>query len=511
MAPTSARAVDVSAPQADPPAARTALVLGGAALAAAALGWIVARSDGFGTDPASAAEIALGAIAILAVIAAGPVACVAAIALLSASQLDPEIGALGAVSVTGADLLWVGLVGWWLARLIDRAVRGVRDPRPRVHFGQVPAIAFLAYTGVALWWIGLSDSTGQAAEVVPWLRFVTTALLAWLAATMIETRRDVRLVLGALVLGGLIAIADAALSGGDILAARSGGTLGKNALGFVAGTLLLIALFSRWTPRLRYPLGAAGALGLLLAKSVGSFVAAGVAIAIGAALAGRAREGTSTYRLARVVLALGVAVIAVFTTTQAFRPEQLPTSEEFRGGSAAQRIVVGAAGLEIFERNPVVGVGWGQSGTPSLIGDRDVMLEVRRQFPDVSSHLFPDEDPTNVHNMYIQILAELGLIGFALFIAFVIALALRAIGLLRRLGRDHELYPEAFVISLALLLALIWHNEVPIFGGQPETVIPVLLIGLLAAIARITASSPFGADRAHADGAPASPNRMHPR
>ena len=49
---------------------------------------------------------------------------------------------------------------------------------------------------------------------VSWLRLVQTASLAWLAASLIESKRDIRLILGAMAAAGVVAVADAALSGG---------------------------------------------------------------------------------------------------------------------------------------------------------------------------------------------------------------------------------------------------------------------------------------------------------
>ena len=178
--------------------------------------------------------------------------------------------------------------------------------------------------------------------------------------------------------------------------------------------------------------------------------------------------------------------IVVFGLVQVVRPEAIPGSEAFRSGSAAHRLVVGAAGLEVFERNPVIGVGWRGSDSPRVIGDRDVVADVRQRFPDVRPIFYPDVNPTSVHNTYIQILADLGLVGFALFVVLLTAIALRARSLLRRLGRAHELWPYAFAISLGLLLVLIWHNDNPLYGGQLDTVLPALLVGGLAAISRLT-------------------------
>jgi hypothetical protein len=226
-----------------------------------------------------------------------------------------------------------------------------------------------------------------------------------------------------------------------------------------------------------------GVAGLLLGKSVGSSVAVAIALAVGTAL----NSGTGvTQRLARGALAALLAGTVAFGIVHATRPEQIPGSPEFSYSSTYSRIVVGAAGLEIFERNPVFGVGWRGSNSPDVIGDPEINLEVRRQLPDANPIFYADVTPTSVHNTYIQILADLGLIGFGLFVGLIITLGVRTRALLRRLGRGHELWPAALVSALGLLLAVVWYNDNPLYGGQPETVLPALFVGILIAIAQLT-------------------------
>ena len=154
---------------------------------------------------------------------------------------------------------------------------------------------------------------------------------------------------------------------------------------------------------------------------------------------------------------MGLAAIVVFTLIQVFRPEQREI-EDFNDRSATQRLVVAAAGIEIFERNPIVGVGWRPEHGTEVIGDREIATEVRRQFPDARPTFFPDVTPASVHNTYIQILADLGMIGFSLFAALLIA---QPCGSSRSCGASgaNDLYPETFAMSLCLLAAVIWHNE----------------------------------------------------
>ena len=201
---------------------------------AVVLGWLVTTYVGFKSGVGPAAVLTLSGLVCAWVIASGPVPCLAAIAALAASGLDPEIAQLGEFNATAGDIFWVGLAGWWLLKVIDRAVRGVPG-RPTVAFGQAPAIAFFVYALLAL----LALDQLDPGPLVSLLRVIHTFLLAFLAASMIETRRDLRLVLTALVAGAVTGILVATFNGGDLLSARAEGELGKNPLGLVSVVLLL--------------------------------------------------------------------------------------------------------------------------------------------------------------------------------------------------------------------------------------------------------------------------------
>ena len=53
--------------------------------------------------------------------------------------------------------------------------------------------------------------------------------------------------------------------------------------------------------------------------------------------------------------------------------------------------------------------------------------------------------------------------------------------------RGDALWPEAWALSLGLLLLLVWLNDNALFGGVPPTLIGALLVGTLAATSRIHA------------------------
>jgi hypothetical protein len=124
-----------------------------------------------------------------------------------------------------------------------------------------------------------------------------------------------------------------------------------------------------------------------------------------------------------------------------------------------------------------------------VIGDPEIASELRARFPDARQDFFPDVSPTSVHNTYVQILADLGLVGFALFAAALISIGLGVAKVLRH-ERGGELWPQLSSASLGLVVILVWLNDNPLYGGQVETVLLALLIGIVAAVGRRVPGEP---------------------
>lgn len=477
------------------PALRGLAAIAAVVLAAVAGGAAAAQFDGFGAETGTIVLAGLAGLAALALIATGPMSCLVAIVLLAGSGFQPVLINSGNVDITITDFFYAGLVFWWLQAMVQRIQTRPLERPPSVPFGQAAAMAFLLFAGLTLFQVAVSEPASFGESATSWLRLVQSATLAWLAASLLETPRQVRIVLAAVVAGAVIAVIASIGIGGASLDERSRGTLGPNILGLMCGFGMVIAALGTVPARTSLRLAAIAVflVGLLLAQSVASFVAVGFALALGAALyaapSDSSRIGTAQ-RASRVLLAVALAGLVVFGVVQQLRPEVTPGGEGFRAGSGTHRAILATAGLEIFERNPIVGVGWRGSSDPAVIGSREIAVEVRRRFPTSRQVFFPDVSPTSVHNLYVQLLADLGLVGFFLFLGLAGVIGYRAVELLRRLGRTHELWRPAFAMTLSLLLLLIWHNDNPLYGGQTETVIPVILIGTLAAVAKMTLPQP---------------------
>ena len=110
-------------------------------------------------------------------------------------------------------------------------------------------------------------------------------------------------------------------------------------------------------------------------------------------------------------------------------------------------------------------------------------------FPSVSNclatHQLTSAGPTSscdvgsVHNAYIQVAAEEGVIG-------LLALVVVAVGIRRRVRKvraqttDPAIRAALRWACLVLVVVLIWWNDNPLFGGQAETLLAALALGTLA-------------------------------
>jgi O-antigen ligase len=440
-----------------------------------------------------------GAVALgFGLMLSGPAGCIGAIAALATLGGLSLTAEVGPADLQLADVFYAALVLWVIAHRPTEAAGTAAPIAPAVGIPTAGVLVFVAYIGVTVLEVAFVDPRHLEISLVSWLRLVQTASLIWLTATAVRTTRDVRRVIEivalACVAAIIIALAQAVQARPQfILHDRFGGLLNVNSLGLVSGLVILLSFSARLgrTWRARFALASIGVVGLILSKSVGATI--GVALVLGIAH-GLRQRGAGIDRLVKLMLITGLSLFVALALIRVSRPEVLPTSSQFRLSSATHRTVVAAAGWEIFAREPLTGVGWQRSSSPAVIGAGELAAALRDRFPGVNPSFFPDVSPTSVHNAYVQILAELGLIGFALF---TLAISRSSIGirrLLRRTSADNVLTPYVRFAALGLLLILIWWNDNPIFGGQVETVLAAVFLGILISVGRYategTRSSP---------------------
>ena len=260
------------------------------------------------------------------------------------------------------------------------------------------------------------------------------------------------------------------------------GANGPNAEGLIAALVVIavvnLALFK---PRTRVVMGVVALACLVQTRSISSVAALMIVLGFYGLRVATARHPRTEalLRPARLLALLFGAVLVIAT----LRPGDLPNQSQFVNSSTASRVTLAYAGWVIFTEHPLLGVGWQRSSASDVIGSESVVDAVKERFPDVrerpaavgrlghgAQRLRPDpgrERPGRRAGSCWRSSSASG----------------RASGVCR--GRDG---PDAAVIrTLVALFALvlIWWNDNPIFGAQPESILFGLLLGLLAASPRV--------------------------
>jgi O-antigen ligase len=175
------------------------------------------------------------------------------------------------------------------------------------------------------------------------------------------------------------------------------------------------------------------------------------------------------------MLAVGVLVATVL------RPSNLPGAPGFGESTTVHRLVLANGGLLLFAAHPLTGVGWHR--TPFEIGKPDIHAELRASWgEDVNPHFFPSgPEAASAHNTYIELLAETGIIGFLAFFAAAIAVGIGIVRVLREVKRQPVLYACMRATLIMVVVILLWLNDNPLYGAQPETVLMAMFLGMFAA------------------------------
>jgi O-antigen ligase len=453
-------------------------------LLAVAGGRAALATEAISASPAQLMLWVFTALVALVLMIAGPIVCLAALVGLSMITIQPSAAVGGGLDLKAADAFYVALVVWGALRLLGPRRAAPRAPTVRSW----PILLLAAFAGLTLLHVAVVDPGNMNTSLISWLRLVQTISVGFLAALFVRSPADARLLLSAVALAGTVAVGIALIGGvgseSETTLGTRGGGLNPNTLGLVSGLLVLMACLSTPSarPPLRILLGIAGAIGLVQSQSIGALVGTCVAVTLGLVLLRAQGQTVAGLRSVQAVGAVVASLALAYAVGSAIRPENLPHSDAFKSSSAWHRTVVGSAGLELASRNPIIGVGWRRSSDPEVIGDADVARSLRERFAGTREEFFPDVSPTSVHNAYIQIAAELGLIGLALLGVVLFSLAQDIRRLLGRLPLGSEAWRQVWYLAWGAVLILIWLNDNPLFGGQAETVMLATFVGVIAGL-----------------------------
>ena len=339
---------------------------------------------------------------------------VAALAVWVAVLFFQDLSALSFGPNAMGALIALGWLGAFVARRQQL-------PAIRQHRKLLAAITLFGF------WLTLSiawsHSPGPAAtESAYWWLGALTFLIV---LTTLTTAREIRVIAVAFVVGAvisvLIGLATGSLNAAGATAASQtaiqgrftggGGDPNEQAAAFVAAMFLIIGLFSVYRKRsarawllLAFTLVT---VGFFATQSRGGLIALAVATVAALVLSPRQRV-----RILRLVALAAVAAGVML----AFRPDALGRITDLGGGSSG-RSDLWNVGWHVFTGHPLFGVG---------IGNFEVVEAHFVLRPGSISHIaYLTDVPHLVHNTYLQLLAETGLIGLAGFL-IVVGASLRA-------------------------------------------------------------------------------------
>jgi len=339
-----------------------------------------------------------------------------------------------------------------LAVVIAAIVRGIRDgfqPLARGRFLWAAGALFFAWTLLEVV-NGHLHASGYEWRVhgVTAAKFAEYALLAPAVPLLLRTASDILAPLWALAVWSACATAVgiAQFFGADIFfpgafARRQASFLSSADFAALSGAALLVGLVALAMPKLRLgrALGraatASGALGMIVAGAMASVLGLATALVALAVVLLRRREVDL-----RRVATVGAVALVVAGGVVAIRGKDLDAFARFVGASSGQqapqtkvqtyahRTLLVWIGFQIWTDHPLLGVGWEGSMDPANF--ERYLPAAHRRFPDEAPLAFPGRAPERrygIQNVWLQALADLGVIGGVLWAAVFAAAAWLAV------------------------------------------------------------------------------------
>lgn len=358
---------------------------------------------------------------------------------------------------------WIALV----ATDRDRTRKLARD-----HPAAATAmIALGAWATISVGWAEFPGAALDGAQ--RWILNLTMFPIVYAA---VREPRHIRWVFSVFVLGALFSATQGVLGGaGD--ASGAGRLEGNGVNANELGELLIVAVIlagglaaCRELPSPARVLAGAGAglsvIALLMTVSRGAMLGLLVALLVTPILIGRGRR---LLALGLVLLAAGGSVGYLVYLAPPENLERITRADRTGTG----RTDIWKLGVRIVKAKPVAGVGAGQYPTSTI----HYLLATPGT---ITRSDFIIDDPKAAHNVYLQVLAELGAVGFAFYVfvlGFALVSLLRAAAAFQRLGeRSLEILSRALLIGLCGLLASAFFSTA-VYSKQLW-----LLLGLAVAI-----------------------------
>lgn len=416
------------------------------------------------------------------------------LALLNPVNIPTILTLAGHIEIKAHDLLFLLALVIVIFTLIAREKTGLLL-MPKAFWS---AFIFLFVVALSLTTVAINYPDHLVTSTVSLLKYGEYFMIAFLVAVFFRTKEKLSngllvfaataalLVLLAPVFGVENPASSSYLGSASHLllgrSARSGSLVGENALGLISGLLICFAMVQfrrkRISPYLSettlLALGGLGLLGLWFAKSMSASLGLGVALVI--ELLWRGKENIIRFVISGL---LGIALIAAVLVAVFMRGE-LTGLLTLTGGSWAHRVVLGVSGLLVFVAFPLFGAGWQLSSVVSY--EPEILAVLFRLFPKVPYYYFPSLSGGGVHNAYIQVLAELGIVGALAFLYVIVSIIRFGLRVLQTTKGKGALESMAKFSFLGIVYVLVWLNSNGLFGGLPEQALFWFFVGALVAI-----------------------------
>lgn len=372
------------------------------------------------------------------------------------------------ISVTTVSL--IALYGIWITEIIAGAAP---DLRPILRKA-LPAIVYMAVVLGSLFVALDTDLVLYEATIL------FQALLVMLyVAHAVQSRRDLLFVLGLLMVGVLVQTGIASLTfalgsavelgviSTEVVGARVAGTLGHpNSLGGYLALLLpvaaalVVAPVPRWYRWLAGLTFVGGTIVLGLSQSRGGFLGYMLGMTVLAVL-------MYSYRLVpRQILRRGALLAVIPLAVQmAVIGSRLA---DFNNAAARSRLPLIELAFTMIGDNTVWGVGANNFGAAL---DQYLTIDYSRAWI------------STVHNRYLLVWAETGVIGLAVFLWFLLSTLHRALGVVRSTNRMLALASAGLLTGV---LAGMVHMTVDLYHNRPLVQLLWLMAGLVIAVERLS-------------------------
>jgi O-antigen ligase len=383
-----------------------------------------------------------------------------------------------------AQLVGLFLFIGWLAALLlhrtgDRAARDILASNPWLI---VLLTLFMAWVAMSLLW---AEDTHRALLFLLYFAFVA-AIFPVVHAGIRTTRHVVLLytmLIGTALVAGMFASRSPSPAAGERL---EGAGFNPNLLGLYLLVACVLGATLACNGNLSAPARILAGVGATLAPvffvltaSRGAFVGFIAAAAFAPLVA---RPGR---RLVTLLAILAIAVGGAAAAT-AFAPETAVNRLTHWDKTGSGRSDLWTIGMRMVNDKPVIGVGAGNFEVASI----HYLLEPGAILRDE----YIIDSPKETHNMYLEILSELGIVGLTLFLAalgYCLACLLRAIRLARAYGQS-----ELELLSRGLLLALMSLLTAMFFSSQTFNKELYLLLATCLALLAIARRAATAAERA---------------